>query len=82
MDHLVEIAADQVRNVAEDRPRDRVHRGDAEVLVDEVHAERRLVEQRLELRARLVRPRDAARPSCTSVPTRTSSSRELNGLTR
>ena len=54
MDHLVEVAADQVGDIAEDRQRHGVHRGDAEVVVDEVYPERRFVEQRLELRARLV----------------------------
>ena len=38
-------------NVAERRPRDRIDRADAEIGVDQVDAERRAFEQRLELLA-------------------------------
>ena len=50
MDDLVEIAADDAaRNIAEDRQRDRIHFANAKVRVHDIHAERRLVEERLEL---------------------------------
>ena len=49
---LVEIAADDAtRNIAEDRERDRVDVANAEVRVHDVHAERRLVQERLILLA-------------------------------
>ncbi len=52
MNHFLEVAPlDAAGNVAELRPRDRVDRADAEVGPDEVDAERRALDQRLELLA-------------------------------
>ena len=51
MHDLVKLPADQVRNVAEHLQRDRIHLRDAEIRIDEVHAERRLIQQSLKLLA-------------------------------
>ena len=49
MDHLVEIAADQIGDVAEHGTRGRVRLANSKVGVDQIDAERGLGEQRLEL---------------------------------
>ena len=74
------------RNVAEHRHRDRIDLADREVGVDEIDAERRLVQQRLMLLAAIAQGllglARAARASSSCDATRASSSRALNGLTR
>ena len=52
--HLVEIAPNQIRDVTENRRRLRVGLPDTEVRIHQVHSQRRCVEQRFELRARLI----------------------------
>src|SRR6185312_9705882 len=52
--HLVEITAYQVADLAEDRERDRVCRDNPEGIVDQVDAQRSRIQQALELRARLL----------------------------
>ena len=50
MHHLLEVAPfDAAGNIAERRTRNRIHGADTEIAVDEADAERRALDQRLEL---------------------------------
>ncbi len=49
MNHFVEVPADEIRNVAEHRPGNRVDLGDAEIGIHKVDTQRRLIEERFEL---------------------------------
>ena len=50
MDQLVKIPADQIGNSAKRRLSHRIDVGDAEILIDQIDAERRVVQQALDLR--------------------------------
>ncbi len=50
--HVIEVASDEVGDVAEDQPRRLVHLREAEACIDQVDAERRLVEQYCQVRVR------------------------------
>ena len=49
MYHFIEVAADQVGDLAEEPPRRRIDFADAKVGIDQIDAERRLMEQSLKL---------------------------------
>src|SRR5579872_1970690 len=54
MDRFAKITTDQIRNSAEDRPRERIYLANAESRVEHINAQRRLIKQSLVFRRNLL----------------------------
>ena len=81
VDYLVEVPANQVRNISKERECSRVHQPDTKVRINNVDAQRHLVKKCLQLRlARVQGLLGLLSPSLRL--TRATSSRALKGLMR